>query len=59
MSRPANVIARAYADTGAENRDCPKCGAQPPKWCTAADGHTKRVPCVARLRPTDESPRTT
>ena len=31
--------------------ECPTCGAAPNEWCTRADGHTRRTPCIKRIRP--------
>jgi len=42
----------AYNTTGALAVSCPRCGAEPGKWCTNDDGRLGRVPCVARATAT-------
>jgi hypothetical protein len=44
------IIDAAYADA-VMHAECPNCGAAPNNWCTRADGHTRRTPCIKRIRP--------
>lgn len=47
--RRGDVIVRAYVDTGALDRPCDGCGAEPAQWCQTPDGRDRRVPCIARI----------
>ena len=44
------ISTAAYADADMFH-ECPNCGAPPNEWCTRADGHVRRIPCIARIRP--------
>jgi hypothetical protein len=48
MTTRTRIIVRAYVDTGALDRDCPRCGAVVAQWCQTSDGRDRRIPCVQR-----------
>jgi hypothetical protein len=49
-ARRANVNLGAYVDADMYH-ECPNCGVAPNAWCTRADGHVRRTPCIKRIRP--------
>jgi hypothetical protein len=51
--RPRHVIVQAYVETGALDRPCGGCGAEPASWCTDRAGVDRRTPCVVRCKPAD------
>lgn len=45
---PSRPLPAAYARARLSDR-CPNCGAEPYAYCTRDDGHTRRLPCLARM----------
>jgi hypothetical protein len=47
--RSRGPVVAAYADTGAIDRSCPNCGANPQEYCIHDNGVQRKMPCPNRL----------
>lgn len=46
--RAAGPVIEVYADTGAIDRHCPNCGAEPLTFCRHSNGAERKIPCLQR-----------
>ncbi|WP_016887056.1 hypothetical protein [Mycobacteroides abscessus] len=51
----SEAVYEAYTGTGAINRPCTGCGAEPLDCCRTPEGRPRKIPCLQRLSERQES----